>query len=84
MAIWGGDENNIFFTNVLGRNQRLPNGNILITESQQGHILEVTPDKDIVWEYFSPFRAGENNELIATVMGAFRIDPKMLKFLTNG
>jgi Arylsulfotransferase (ASST) len=32
--------------------QGLPNGNILITESDKGHVLEVTHDKELVWDYF--------------------------------
>jgi len=70
-----------FFTHHLGYVQRLPNGNTLVTESTQGHILEVTRSSEVVWEYYSPFRAGENGEWIATIMGARRIDPATLTFL---
>lgn len=34
--------------------QRLPNGNTLITEGETGRIFEVTPEKEIVWEYINP------------------------------
>ncbi|MEN8148576.1 MAG: arylsulfotransferase family protein [Planctomycetota bacterium] len=64
----------------LGSVRRLPNGNTLITESTQGRILEVTPDGKLVWEYVSPHRTGKNDRLIATIMGARRIDPGMLTF----
>lgn len=70
-----------FFSEKLGYNQRLPNGNTLITESHQGHIFEVTPEKEVVWSYYNPHRAGKNNELIATIMGATRIDLGALEFL---
>ena len=43
-----------FFTQTRGHAQRLPNGNTLITESEKGRVFEVTPDKEIVWEFFSP------------------------------
>jgi len=76
-----GDNQKLFFSHWLGYNQRLPNGNTLITESTQGHIFEVTPNKEIVWEYYNPHRTGENNELIATVMGAQRLDRNLLTFL---
>jgi len=33
---------------------RLPNGNTLITETIPGRVIEVTPDKEIVWEYIHP------------------------------
>jgi hypothetical protein len=35
--------------------QRLPNGNTLITEGASGHLLEITPDYEIIWEYISPY-----------------------------
>ena len=44
-----------FFTHFTGGAQRLPNGNTLITEGQQGRLFEVTPAGEIVWEYVSPF-----------------------------
>lgn len=62
-----------FFTMEEGRNQRLPNGNTLITESDNGRIFEVTPDKEIVWEFVNPKRAGEENELIASIPMAVRL-----------
>lgn len=37
-----------------GRIQYLPNGNLLITSSLQRYIVEVTPDKNIAWEYRLP------------------------------
>ena len=40
---------------------RLPNGNTLITDCDSAHILEVTDEGDIVWEYTS----GSNNTVIA-------------------
>ena len=76
-----GENQKLFFSHWLGYNQRLPNGNTLITESTQGHIFEVTPHKEIVWEYYNPHRTGKNNELIATVMGAQRLDRNLLTFL---
>jgi len=76
-----GSKNNIFFTKWLGYNQRLPNGNTLITEADQGRIFEVSRDNEIVWEHVSPFRAGKKNELIATVMSAIRVDPGKLSFI---
>ena len=31
--------------------QRLPNGNTLITIGNESRIVEVTPDKQVVWQY---------------------------------
>jgi hypothetical protein len=68
-VIWefAGDERNIFFSATCGSNQRLPNGNTLITESDNGRAFEVNLEGEIVWEFINPHRAGENQELIATL-----------------
>ncbi len=44
-----------FYAYGMGGAQRLPNGNTLICETHGGRIFEVTYDKEIVWEYVSPF-----------------------------
>lgn len=43
-----------FYSPFLSSAQRLPNGNTLICEGNQGRLLEVTPSRDIVWEYIVP------------------------------
>jgi len=49
-----GDPPGSFFTRGRGGNQPLPNGNVLITESNEGHVFEVTREGEIVWEFFNP------------------------------
>jgi len=44
-----------FYTAARGSNQRLPNGNTLIANSDSGQAFEITPDKKVVWEFWSPF-----------------------------
>ncbi len=39
------------FSETLSNAQRLPNGNTLICSANQGLILEVTQEKEVVWEY---------------------------------
>ena len=46
-----------FFSPYISGAQRLPNGNTLITEGNYGRLFEVTPDKQIVWEYVNPYFA---------------------------
>ena len=71
-----------FFSRFCGSNQRLPNGNTLISETDNGRAFEVTYNKEIVWEYVNPHRAGEKNELIASVPEVIRVDPEYCSFLT--
>jgi hypothetical protein len=58
--------------------QRLANGNTLITESSGGRILEVTQGGDIVWQFVNPVRGGEQNARIPIICWAQRLDPNRL------
>ncbi|MDH7514684.1 MAG: FlgD immunoglobulin-like domain containing protein, partial [Bacteroidota bacterium] len=49
--LWSYSAGSSFFTAHYGGNQRLPNGNTLVTESTKGSLFEVAPDGRIVWEY---------------------------------
>ena len=64
-----------FFSKTCGSSQRLPNGNTLITESDNGRAFEVTPDNTIAWEFVNPHRAGDNGEFIATLFEVVRLAP---------
>jgi len=44
-----------FYSVSISGCQRLPNGNTLICEGNRGRLFEVTPECEIVWEYYSPF-----------------------------
>ena len=52
-------ENEAFFSILGGNSERLPNGNTLITETTRCRVFEVTRDKRVVWEYFSPVIDGD-------------------------
>ncbi|MFQ5571450.1 MAG: aryl-sulfate sulfotransferase, partial [Rhodothermales bacterium] len=52
--VWNYEQPDVFFSIFASGEQRLPNGNTLITEAQSGRIFEVTPENDIVWEYVNP------------------------------
>ena len=66
-----GNEQNDFFSKLCGSNQRLPNGNTLITESLRGRAFEVTPEGQIVWRWISPYRIGDSG--IAVLMEVIRL-----------
>jgi hypothetical protein len=50
-----------FYTRLRGAAQKLPNGNVLATESDSGHVIEVTPKGRIVWEFWNPIVRGREN-----------------------
>jgi hypothetical protein len=68
-----GGAGNPFFSRIGGGSQRLPNGNTLIVESTAGRAFEVTPGHEVVWEFLSPFRAGPQDELVATLFDLRRL-----------
>ena len=59
--------------------QRLPNGNVLITETVRGRLLEVTRAGEVVWEYFNPAR-DRQPEFSAVILKAQRYAPEELQF----
>jgi hypothetical protein len=61
-------EGHKFFSPYMSGVQRLPNGNTLITEAASGRSFEVTPEKEIVWEFVSPFFY-EGDQSIGTAPG---------------
>ena len=78
-----GNEKDIFFTAAMGAQQRLHNGNTLITASAQGRIFEVTQEKEVVWEFISLFRAKKDNQKVAQVHWGQRFHSDSLNFEFN-
>ncbi|NUM52850.1 MAG: hypothetical protein HUU46_04320 [Candidatus Hydrogenedentes bacterium] len=68
-----GTQDKPFFSLTCSTAQFLPNGNRLITVSDEGRAFSLDPDGNIVWEYVNPHRAGENDELIATLFQCQRL-----------
>ena len=63
-----------FFSKTEGAQQRLPNGNTLITESDNGRLIEVTRDGRTVWEYINPVSTYvDGNEVILGIARAERL-----------
>ncbi len=67
-----------FFSGTSSTAERLANGNTLIVVTESGRAIEVTPDGHVVWEFFNPKRAGENNELIASLFQLERISAEAI------
>ncbi|WP_162917219.1 arylsulfotransferase family protein [Dongia deserti] len=76
---YGGTREQPFESNVRSEQQRLPNGNTFVTESDGGRLFEVTKDGEIVWEYINPVRAGDHDGRIPIVCGGQRFAPGELE-----
>jgi hypothetical protein len=61
----------------------LENGNILITETNKGRVLEITPKGEIVWEFHNPFKTGERGALVAHVYHIDRVGPSLVSWLST-
>lgn len=48
-----------FYSWYVSNAQRLPNGNTMINEGMNGRFFELTEDKELVWEFVSPFVSDE-------------------------
>lgn len=63
-------------SDTLGAIAPLPNGNVLITESEQGRAIEVVPESgDIVWSFTNPHSAGSEGQFIAALFELERLPP---------
>ncbi|MDA1370949.1 MAG: aryl-sulfate sulfotransferase [Proteobacteria bacterium] len=75
-VIWeysvGATEKFTFFSHYVSNAQRLPNGNTLVNEGADGRIFELTAEKEIVWEYMSPF-LGTRNFPTRRIFRAYRV-----------
>jgi hypothetical protein len=59
-----GTDEQPFHTRCCGTARRLPNGNTLIVETEKGRAFEVTREKEIVWEFVSPYKLGTYGALL--------------------
>jgi hypothetical protein len=73
--VWSyiGNPDRPFHSATVGATYRLPNGNTLIVEGKKGRAFEVTPQSEIVWEYFDPHRL--HDDRIARIWDLQRLDP---------
>lgn len=62
-----------FYTDIMGREQWLPNGNLLVLEARNGRILEIDPTGRLVWEYNNIVQPG----LLAALSDVVRLSPEM-------
>lgn len=80
---FNGNSKDVFESFSRGSQQLLPNGNVLVTESNSGRLREITRDREIVWEYYNPWRRSDNGEWIGVVCSAVRYQAEELDFLRS-
>ena len=70
------DPKETFLSRYISGAQRLPNGNTLICEGAKGHLFEVTPEKEVVWDYVSPFK---EEGAFSSIYRCLRYSPEYVK-----
>lgn len=65
----------LFYTDIEGSHQKLPNSNILIVETRRGRVIEVNQTGEIVWEYIQSY----DNKRAALIEDAMCISPSYFK-----
>lgn len=78
---YAGDEQNPLSSLIRSTQQLLPNGNVLISESDGGRIVEVTRAGQIVWEFRNPAQLDDDPTTVAIVCGAVRLPVDQLDFV---
>jgi hypothetical protein len=53
LVLYEGSDENPFLSGIMGKQQHLQNGNILITEATGGRAFEVTIEGEIVWSFIN-------------------------------
>jgi hypothetical protein len=81
---YGGNAAQHMYSEIRGSQQALPNGNVLITDSGTGRILEVSREGTLVWEFVNPARWRKDPNLIACTFSATRLSAAELPFLESG
>lgn len=78
-----GSPNAPFKSLVGGSVYRLANGNTFVVESTRGRAFELTPEKQIVWEFLSPHRVQKEEELVAILYDMVPIAAEQLPFVSK-
>jgi hypothetical protein len=76
---WQAPEPGDFFTIARGAAERLPNGNTILVDSDHGHVVEVTAEGRVVWEYYHPAVDGR----VASIVRAKRYPREMFPALAG-
>lgn len=76
-----GSGKNPFYTQIQGKNQWLPNGNLLITDSLSGRGFELNQQGEMVWQYFNYL--DDEKKLVGRVTEVQRLSEKYEKIFSK-
>ncbi len=70
--IYQGEPREQFFSAHISGVSQLPNGNFLVTEGADGRLLEIGSQRNVVWEWISPFQVTQRGDVCNWVFRAWR------------
>ncbi len=76
---YGAGAGQFFYTNTMGEKQQLPNGDLLISESNRGRAFEVDAQGTVVWSYVNRWKDGSVGQIAQATRypaGYFHDSPK--------
>lgn len=76
-VVYEGSDDRMFFSSQMGRQQPLPNGNVLASEPDGGRLFEIDQRGEIVWEYINRW----SEDKVAAVTQARRLDENFFQEL---
>jgi hypothetical protein len=59
----------------------LPNGNLLVMETDRGRVIEVAGDLRVVWEFRNPYRVGARRDRVARIYSVQRVPESAVSWL---
>lgn len=81
---YAGSQKEPFHSQIRGSQQLLPNGNVLVTDTETGRVLEVARTGEIVWEFRNPAQKTVDGQVyVGVVQGAVRLESDALDFVDN-
>jgi hypothetical protein len=71
-VLYSGTPDHHFFTDIMGQQERLANGDLLLTESVPGRVVELDRRGQVVWEYVNIV----DGKLKGLISDAHRLPPQ--------
>ena len=84
VIVWEYSDHQNFFSPFRSGNQRLINGNTFICQCDAGRLFEVTPEGEVVWDFYNPFIGDGPHHCGKRIHRATRYTKQEVEPLING
>lgn len=78
-----GTDEHPLYSAIRSREEKQANGNIVIVESDGARLLEVSPEGELLWEFYNPHRVQyKDQEYVPIISGGRRYTQEYVQFLS--